>query len=246
MLAWLTIPSVRPVCELDARLSKWKEMGYGIALLRQGCPSHIADIQIPTDKYLGWARSINVLARLVLSVHSDCQFCIGGGDDTLPDPNYQADMIVAQCMQHFGGTTGSGTFGMMQPVGDRWQDTAQSRQQFGEHRGAIIDRIAGSPWIGREYAERMYGGTGALSEHHWHCWSDEEAQLVAERLGVFWQRRDLTQKHEHWLRDNANLTGRKDEPQSWAVADADYRNGRALFEERKQFGFPGSNPLEKR
>ena len=30
---------------------------------------------------------------------------------------------------------------------------------------------------------------------------------MAEKLGVFWQRRDLCQLHQHWLRDNPNITG---------------------------------------
>ena len=45
------------------------------------------------------------------------------------------------------------TFGVMQPTGDRW----------GERNGiATIDRIAGSPWMGREFCRRMYHGSGPM------------------------------------------------------------------------------------
>lgn len=240
MSSWLAIPSCRPLPELIPRLEKWSTMGYKIALLRQNepCPVY-CDIQVPAAFYHGWARSTNMLAALILATDPLARWIVGGGDDYLPDLAHPADFIAQECTAHFAGT-----FGVMQPTGDRWLDTPQSRAQFGEDRGAMLDRIAGSPWMGREWCERAYGGRGPMDDSFFHCWSDEALQLVAERLGVFWQRRDLNQRHEHWLRDNADLTGRTDEPQSWAVADADYRNGRALFEELKRLGFPGSNPLE--
>ena len=234
MSCWLTIPSCRPG---GGTIPEWAVKGYKIAVIRQNEPIQ-ADIQILTDRYLGWARSINILVATVLAVDPLAEYCIGGGDDTLPDPRHAPEEIAHQLTAHFGGT-----FGICQFTGDRWTDTAESRAQFGEDRGAVIDRIAGSPWIGREYCERAYGGNGPLFAGHHHCWADEEAQLVAEHLGVFWQRRDLTHLHQHWLRDNNNLTGRTDEPQSWAIASKDYMQGRALFEERKRLNFPGSDPL---
>lgn len=243
MSVWLAIPSCRPLSECGPRFERWSAQGYKIALLRQGDSAwSYADLEVETRKYLGWAASTNLLARFVLEKFPDAQWIVGGGDDTLPDAGYTADAIAAQCDQHFGGTAKVGTFGVMQPTGDRWGDDAGSRALFGEHRGAMIDRFAGSPWMGREWCERAYGGRGPMFEGHHHCWADEELQCVAERLGVFWQRRDLCHLHEHWLRDGVMDLAKA--PQSWAVADADYRNGRALFEERKRLGFPGSNPLE--
>jgi len=231
---WLTIPSCRPG---GGTIPAWRERGYKIAVLRQNEPIE-ADIQIRTGEYLGWARSTNILAKLVMQVDPLAMWCVSGGDDTLPEPNRTPDEIAAQLTAHFGGT-----FGVMQPTGDRWCDSDTSRAMFGQHRGAIIDRIAGSPWMGREWIERAYGGNGPMFAEHYHCWSDQELCEVAEKMGVYWRRRDLTHRHNHWLRDNDNLTGRTDEPQSWRVASEDYMRGRALFEERKRLNFPGSDPL---
>ena len=100
-----------------------------------------------------------------------------------------------------------------------------------------IDRFAGSAWIGREFARRMYGGKGPLWPYP-HCWADEELQCVAQKMGVFWQRRDLTHKHLHWGR------GSEPKPEWWdSIAGADYHNSRALFEERKAAGWPGHDPI---
>ena len=98
------------------------------------------------------------------------------------------------------------TFGVMQPTGDRWGDNESSRAAFGENRGAEIDRIAGSPWMGREWCERAYLGNGPMPDFYHHLYIDEELQEVATRLGVFWQCRDLTQYHNHPVRVNADYS----------------------------------------
>ncbi len=118
----------------------------------------------------------------------------------------------------------------MQPTGDPWSDT----------KGRIIERIAGSPWIGREFCRRMNGGAGPLWQEYTHCFEDEELQCVAQKLGVFWQRPDLTHKHNHWMRKpNAKVPPHLAEatsPQHWAKF-------KALFEIRKRAGFPGHEPI---
>jgi hypothetical protein len=215
MSVWLTIPSIRPG---GGTIPKWREAGYKIAVLRQGDPIE-ADIHIHTDAYLGWAASINRLMRMVFEADPTCDWCVGGGDDTLPDPVLLTPIWGAEdCSLHFGGT-----FGVMQPTGDTWADSG----------GRIIERFAGSPWIGREFARRAYGGRGPLFEYP-HCWADEELQNVATKLGVFWQRRDLTHQHQHWGR------GAEAKPEWWdGIAGADYHASRALFEQRKKAGWPG-------
>lgn len=256
MSVWLAIPSCRPLSECGPRFELWRAQGYKIALLRQnGSARPYADLEVETREYLGWAASTNLLAGLVLEKHPDAQWIVGGGDDTLPDPNHTAEEIAAQCSKHFAGAPpisefrdmiwmpGNGTFGVMQPTGDRWLDTPESRAQFGEDRGAVIDRIAGSPWMGRKWCERAYGGHGPMFAGYHHCWADEELQLVAERLGVFWQRRDLCHHHDQWLRENQDITPDRVIPQSHFVASASYDRERPLFEVRKRLGFPGSEPL---
>ena len=122
----------------------------------------------------------------VLDVDPSCDWTVAAGDDTEPDMNHRADEIAQECTEHFGGT-----WGVMQACGDDWADSA----------GRMILRIAGSPWIGRDFAERINGGRGPYWEQYAHCFLDNEIMEVAQKYGVFWQRPDLTHRHNHWMRD---------------------------------------------
>lgn len=221
MSVWFAIPSARPAVEADPLLAKWREMGYKIALLRQGEPV-TADILIGTDQYCGWARSINALSSLVLKQDPGCDWIVGGGDDTLPDPNYRADEIARECTEHFGGT-----FGVMQPTGDRWADGS-------------IDRICGSPWLGREWCRRSFGGNGPLWPDFMHMFADEHLLNVAKKLGILWQRRDLTHLHKHYFRtsDDGVNHGNPVPPHmiTWNSRQH-WLESRSLFNQLKAFGF---------
>jgi hypothetical protein len=227
MSVWFCIPSARPREEAEPVLAKWREMGYKIALLRQGEPV-TADILIGTDQYCGWARSINALAEVVLKQDPEAEWIVSGGDDTEPDPNHRADEIARECTAHFGGT-----FGVMQPTGDRWADGS-------------IDRICGSPWLGRAFCERMYQGKGPMFEGYLHMFGDEELQNVAQRLGVLWQRRDLTHLHKHYFRTEKGAVdfGAPIPPHmiEWN-SRKHWIDSQALFNSRRVFGFPGHEPL---
>lgn len=128
-------------------------------------------------------------------------------------------------------------FGVMQPTGDRW----------GDAQGAYIDRVAGSPWIGREFARRMYGGSGPYWPEYFHMGVDEELQAVATKLGVFWQRPDLTHYHAHWGRPRpGERMGQVDRmPAFLAEANSPehWRKYKALFSKRQAAGFPGHEPI---
>jgi len=128
------------------------------------------------------------------------------------------------------------TFGVMQPTGDRWGDDAYARAKWPE-APAMIDRICGSPWMGREFCLRINQGKGPLCELFWHNWADETLQNVAIKYGCFWQRRDLIHYHNHSRRKGGQ----------WAPHqkhfDADYVKMKPVFEALKAAGFPGSEPL---
>lgn len=249
MSVWFCIPSKRPATEVEPVLKLWKDRGYRIALCVDDeadadAKHDMADVIISSpDGYRGWPRSVNGLIQVLKENGSDFQWIVTGGDDTHPDPNHEAEEIAAQCFFHFAGdTTVAGwreraTFGVMQCTGDRWgEDDPVSRARWPE-APAMIDRICGSPWIGREFALRINGGQGPLWHEYRHNWADEELQCVAQSLGVLWQRRDLIHYHAHSMR----LRGKWDPHQHWFGAD--YREKRALFEQRKKMGFPGSAPL---
>jgi len=201
---WLCIPSKRPPAEANPVLTRWREMGYKIALQMDAEREFIAEYsdQITVVRpYAGYADAVNFLARTVLQHDPSCDWIVAAGDDTLPDPNKRADEIALECNDHFASVLAdkspgvpifrnSYTFGVMQPTGDPWSD----------RRGRIIERIAGSPWLGREWCLRANQGKGPLWPGFFHMWADEALQIVAQQLGVFWQRPDLTHHHAHWGR----------------------------------------------
>ena len=164
-------------------------MGYGIAIWRDqndelaaALNQEGASAMILVGKYPGYASATNTIIGHVFQNVPEATWCVAGGDDTDPDPNWHPDHIALQLEAHFGGT-----FGVMQPTGDRWADGS-------------IDLIAGSPWIGREWARRAHRGTGALCHRFFHMCVDNAAQYAAEREGVYLRRPDLMHRHNHFCR----------------------------------------------
>lgn len=233
-MTWLCIPSKRPAAEVNPTLAKWRAKGYRIAIWRDPGDEPVDCDLLIREPYQGYARAVNAVVAAVLEMNPSCEWCVAAGDDTEPDPNYTADSIAAECTTHFGGT-----FGVMQPTGDRWGEDPRL-PNLHPMRTAYIDRVCGSPWLGREFCERMYHGTGPLFDGYFHMYVDEELQAVAVKLGVLWQRPDLLHLHRHWARE----TGKRpafletvNSPQHWNQA-------KRLFETRKAEGFPGHQPLE--
>lgn len=176
------------------------------------------------------------------------------------NPNLKAEG-PPQPLRPQGSNLWTETFGVMQPTGDRWgehrnthQFTARPGQgqqmcsQCGRFQenvihsvGAYIDRVAGSPWMGREFCLRVNQGRGPLWPEYFHIGCDEELQAVAKRLGVFWQRPDLIHLHRHWGRD----AGKSNMPEFLKRANSteEWNAYKKLFTEREAKGFPGSEPL---
>jgi hypothetical protein len=183
-------------------LAKWRERGYKIALWRDKWDNVRANLVRIARPYPGYAASVNKLALQVLEDNPSCDWIVTGGDDTLPDPNHTADEIAAQCTEHFGGPFANhghnrpqNTFGVMQPTGDRFA-------------GGCIDRIAGSPWIGREYCLRANQGKGPFWPEFTHMFGDEALKRTAEKLGVYWARPDLIHFHNHFMRESDSRDSR--------------------------------------
>jgi hypothetical protein len=224
MSVWFCIPSARPAVEADKALSLWRDKGYRVALWRDpGADVPQCDLLIQ-DAYPGYAQAVNALALTVLDMDPSCDWIVTGGDDTEPDNDHAPDEIARQCSEHFGGT-----FGVMQPTGDDWRDGL----------GRIIERIAGSPWIGRDFARRINRGNGPYWPDYTHNFVDEEIMQVAIKYGAFWQRPDLVHYHRHWTREKKQQPSFLKEAYSsehWAKFQRLYRN-------RKAAGFPGSEPL---
>lgn len=264
MSVWLTIPSSRPPEEANPCLAAWRERGYKIALWCDK-PSDVAakfcDWGVASE-YPGYANSCNHLIAHVFANWPDAEFGVIGGDDVWPDPNKSAEEIAQECKAHFyntieltyppsrpawaydargtwpdrcGGNSHDawGLFGVMQPTGDRFAE-------------GQIDRIAGSAWIGREFALRVNRGNGPLWPEYTHMFVDEELQNVAIKYGVFWQRPDLVQMHRCYARASDAIDSPAIAARHPAHITHDgytmehWKKYEALFLERKAEGFPGS------
>ena len=244
MSVWATFPAARP--EAESTVPLWTARGYRVALWRDpGAPPINADLII-TGPYPGHSVSNNRLIKLVLDADSTCNWCVSAGDDVEPDPTHTPAEIAAQCEAHFDegvyGARSSGrcTFGVMQPTGDRWLED-HYRAQFPDEP-AHIDRICGSPWIGREFARRAFHGNGPWWPEFVHMYNDEHLQAVTKKLGILWQRRDLIHLHNHWTRKSGNPA---DMPAFLAYANSseNWHAMKAIFERLKAGGFAEANDL---
>jgi hypothetical protein len=195
----------------------WQERGYKVAVLQNRIKADIpADITVWSDRYPGWAESINILCRDV--VPKSAPIVISGGDDMLPDPHHAASDLAAQFLTHFPDS-----FGVMQPTADGYLGAA---------------RFCGSPWLGRAWIDRAYGGRGPMHGEYRHNWADNELYWVARALGALWERPDLTQEHRHFSR-----TG-ETRPDYWTEhVERHDREDVQRFIARVWLGFPGCEPL---
>lgn len=263
MSVWLCIPSARPIAEAEPVLKLWRDRGYRVALWRGETTNIIEEYQWIMDtrmfaqwgRYPGYGRAVNELVKIVMKADAAADWFVTGGDDVEPDANHTAEEIAAQCNAHFCDRVIDGrfpglcessysgivpvhpiqTFGVCQPTGDRFA-------------GGSIDRICGSPWMGREFCRRMYQGNGPLFEGYRHMFVDEELQEVALKYGVLWQRPDLIHLHRHYQREDLTTQSdavRREVPEhlkQWNTQEH-WAEAKKLFNERKAEGFPGSEPI---
>jgi hypothetical protein len=261
MSVWLTIPSARPPEEAEKVLRLYRERGYKIALWRDDMsfPYGIIDYLRADPVYPGYASAVNALIVDVATTDHTAEWFVIGGDDVLPDPNKSADEIARECRAHFirekldflkseeeQPTDAVATFGVMQPTGDHWGENPNHARP--DMRSAYIDRVAGSAWIGREFARRAYGGQGPLFPGYQHMFVDEELRHVAIKLGVYWERRDLTHYHAHASRTHgySHTSDCPEHLKKWTVGEAGvkhWKESEALFFDRRGKGFPGHELL---
>ena len=273
MKAWYCIPSARPAAEAQRWIDAWRDMGYGTAVWRDHEPGWMmrdsGSFSVSCDhaisgEYPGYAKAVNALSAYVMQLHPDCDWIVTGGDDVWPDSRKKADWIAEECSEHFfreavvksaghspspagmrkfwEDLVASGrrkenveTYGCMQPTGDRFA-------------GGSIDRIAGSPWMGREWCLRANKGQGPLHPDFWHMFVDEFLQESAKSQGVFWQRPDLVHLHRHYQRESDALNAKavaKPIPPHLVRANSQqhWNESKAIFTRHKADGFRAGLPL---
>lgn len=228
-------PSARPANEVIPLIHKWEERGYTVGLWRDpGTGAALENWEWIDAPYQGYPTAMNALIRKAFESDADCQWTVCAADDTYPDPNKTAQEIAADYTARFG------SMAVVQPTGDPWSD----------HMGRVIERIAGSPWISRGFAERAYGGNGPWWPEYRHCFVDNELQEVAKKLGCFHQDPTTTHFHDHWGRpkDGQRYVVNAKTPDFLREANSQdhWRKYRQLFESRLRAGFPGSELREIR
>jgi len=231
MSVWLTIPSAKPAAESQSCIDAWRDMGYKVAVQRDNRRDVNADLVNVVNPYAGYAIACNSLIQYVREQDPSAAWFVCAGDDIWPDWTKQADVIAAECEAYFGGT-----YGVMQPTGDRWgEDPNQPNHTL---RGAYIDRVCASAFIGSQFVDWTYEARGPLYPGYYHMFVDEELQAVAVQLNCLWQRRDLKHVHHHWQRERRPMP----EYLRYANSAQHWVEAQALFANRKQNGFPGAFP----
>lgn len=251
MSVWFAVPSARPAAERDPILKLWRERGYRIALfVDEGKPEPALSYGLVcVGKYPGYSMAVNTLVAHILATDPRAEWIVTGGDDTEPDPNHTAEEIALECSVHFAelhalrpipNRIGNETFGVCQPTGDRWGENEPWNRQHHPTQPAYIDRICGSPWMGRTFCERMYGGNGPMWPEYFHMFNDNELQDVCVKLGVLWQRRDLSHLHHHVHRGPT-----PEQPPEFlkrAYSKENWNAMEKIYLTRKAKGFPGHEP----
>lgn len=212
---WYVIPSANPPRATEC-LARWKAQGYSTAVVvDQGMAQVPADFWGQIQPYPGYFPTVN---QLIQKLWDQADLFVTGGDDMYPDPNLTAQELAAQFFERFPDG-----YGVMQPTGDRGIPG--------------VDNICGSPWIGKAFIERTYGGKGPFWPFYYAYYGDEELCVVAKQLGVLWQRQDVTQHHAHFSRPG----GLQKQPYQ-SHNERYWKRDQTIFFERKRAGFPGLHP----
>jgi len=146
MSVYYVIPSKRPIKEALQLAREWEALGYDVILhrdMQELCKrrEEHGETTISYRPYQGYAESVNHLVQLALR-DITCSWIVTGGDDVHPERMRLASEIEAECTDHF-----EGTFGVMQPTGDRWgEEDILARHQWPD-APAYIDRVCGSAHI---------------------------------------------------------------------------------------------------
>ena len=219
----IRVAVVFPTCNPERAhhaATAWSERGYEVHVLVDGDTklldrsvfSHVLHPSV----YPGYFQAANQLT--LQAVTDGVDNCVVAGDDMFPDQGRMAVELAAEYLARFP----SG-FGIMQPIGDT---------------GLPCDTICGSPWMGREWITKSYFGAGPYWPGYRQFGGDTELHEVAKRLGILWQRTDVSQHHAHWARrdDGATIPT----PYQQQAISKYYQPDVAVFKVRGDAGFPGA------
>lgn len=220
---WLGMPSAN--IEMARKtFPVWRHFEYKIAVI---CPDKlkseyepIVDLLFTESEvggYQGWPKSVNFISNKLKNV----DVVIAAGDDMFPDKNFTAYDLRRQFFDHF-----KGTFGVMQPYGDK----------FGSMACPECEQICGSAWLGKDFRNKINRGKGPMWEEYWHMYADTELYQVAKKHNCLLVRDDLVQYHEHRLRGTHGFVPK--------IPAGNTAKAKEIYDRRKSQNFPGTEPLK--
>jgi len=208
---WAAWPTISPMLSRP-QVEKWRELGYKVAVLVNPPfgPEDFerADMVIVQEEWTGFPVAANVLC---LEAPGDVVVIVGTDID--PDTSRTAQELGGRFLERFPDLCG-----VIQPTGD----------EYGE-----VQSCAVSPWIGRGFIEKAYGGRGPYWPGYFHYFCDRELQAKAQAMGAFEQWPQVIQYHRHWQRE-----AQPRRPRHLRTAKRLHSRDRAIFESRQAEGFP--------
>lgn len=196
----------------------WRAAGYELLVgLDTPCADfdHRTDLVPISQPFPGYYRVINSLVAEAFRRGAD--LVTAGGDDQLP-PEQGAEYVSKIYFERYPNGEG-----VMQACGD-----PQGELIGGVHNAA---RICGSPTFGRGWLENGYA-CGPFFDGYRSFYSDEDLLNFAKRRELLWMNFDVTIDHKHWA------FGRSPRQEYHVVAEKNWNDDKALFEQRKAAGFP--------
>ena len=220
---WLGMPSAN--IEMARKtFPVWRHFEYNIAVI---CPDKLksdyqplVDLLITESEiggYQGWPKSVNLISNKLKNV----DIVIAAGDDMYPDKHFTAYDLRRQFLDHF-----KGTFGVMQPYGDK----------FGSMACPECEQICGSAWLGRDFRNKINRGKGPMWEEYWHMYADTELYQVAKKHNCLWIRDDLVQYHQHRLRGEHHFIP--------TIPAGNTAKAKEIYDRRKSQNFPNTEPIK--
>jgi hypothetical protein len=207
---WMLCTTSLPTLCSDT-VARWRALGYKSLVLQIGGQGDCGcDVTSTCERDPGTPAAWNYLTDQLLPRSAD--LVVLASDTTLPDPTCSATDMADAFFERF-------------PDGVGIMQASDDRVEHDQPRRCV------SPYMGRGWIERAYGGYGAIYPKYANFYADFELYWVARSLGALWERPELRQRLNTFAA--APVTHAFDR---WL--DGDF----ALLQQRVRMGFPGCQP----
>jgi hypothetical protein len=235
----------------------WMAKGYFVCIMiqkprkpfladdswRPPVPNTVSAIPpVMVNEWNGYYEAINIMSYVAVMKYK-AEVVIAGSDKILPDTRYGAEELGKAFVMRFPRL-----FGVMHPVGDLWSPEVSgpsAQEGMGMHGRKIhatarSDQRCEGLWMGRRFILEMNGGRAPISPKYRHFFGDHELFHVARKLGILWQRSDVTQERIHWSRPGGPSMDAYDQRNF----DQWYESDLAMWKVRSRDNFPGHEPYQ--